>query len=361
MMRRNDIEGSGDVGVQNSDPTMILDARSNWWGDLSGPSGEGPGSGDAVSRYVDFADWRIMPFDVVVTAAIDTLWVRPGDTDSLAVYFRDGLRSDGVLAIDASDDRGWVVGTGRAEVDLVDSLGGETTYAYTIPQDVGAGTFDYFRFTATSTEDDAQTDSDSLVIATYAPVLTRLIIGPDTLKVLPGDTADFVAIGFDQHGRLVETGATIWNATGGIIDNEGLFIAGGAHGTYLVTGRDDASGVEGATVVIVTDDISSVAAPVAGDAPIDLSVVATPNPVRERTTIRFTVDDLDIDGTQHTPVSLRIVDPLGRVVATLVDHTLTSGSYSVAWEVGEALPSGLYHVDLQTGDRRAAGSLILTR
>ena len=34
-----------------------LDARSNWWGAISGPSGAGPGTGDAVSTNVLFEPW----------------------------------------------------------------------------------------------------------------------------------------------------------------------------------------------------------------------------------------------------------------------------------------------------------------
>lgn len=35
----------------------ILDARLNWWGDASGPGGEGPGSGDEVTPYVIYCPW----------------------------------------------------------------------------------------------------------------------------------------------------------------------------------------------------------------------------------------------------------------------------------------------------------------
>ncbi len=35
----------------------VFDATHNWWGDASGPSGEGPGSGDSVTANVDFEPW----------------------------------------------------------------------------------------------------------------------------------------------------------------------------------------------------------------------------------------------------------------------------------------------------------------
>lgn len=40
------------------DPSVLsVTAENNWWGDASGPSGEGPGSGDAVSANVDYSPW----------------------------------------------------------------------------------------------------------------------------------------------------------------------------------------------------------------------------------------------------------------------------------------------------------------
>ena len=37
--------------------TTSLDAAYNWWGDASGPSGVGPGDGDAVSTRVLYSPW----------------------------------------------------------------------------------------------------------------------------------------------------------------------------------------------------------------------------------------------------------------------------------------------------------------
>jgi parallel beta-helix repeat protein len=52
----NNIAGNKGFGVKNYD-TVIIDATGNWWGDASGPSGEGPGTGDAVSGNVDYSPW----------------------------------------------------------------------------------------------------------------------------------------------------------------------------------------------------------------------------------------------------------------------------------------------------------------
>jgi parallel beta-helix repeat protein len=56
----NDIFGNTGYGVINSDSTIIVNAKNNWWGDLTGPyhPDSNPGGlGDSVSNYVDFIPW----------------------------------------------------------------------------------------------------------------------------------------------------------------------------------------------------------------------------------------------------------------------------------------------------------------
>ncbi|MAF27318.1 MAG: right-handed parallel beta-helix repeat-containing protein [Gemmatimonadota bacterium] len=50
------IRSNTSEGVVNYTATDVI-ATNNWWGSTSGPSGEGPGTGDAVSTGVVFAPW----------------------------------------------------------------------------------------------------------------------------------------------------------------------------------------------------------------------------------------------------------------------------------------------------------------
>jgi hypothetical protein len=52
----NDISGNTVYGIRNVG-TVEVDAENNWWGDASGPSVQGPGTGDAVSTNVDYDPW----------------------------------------------------------------------------------------------------------------------------------------------------------------------------------------------------------------------------------------------------------------------------------------------------------------
>jgi hypothetical protein len=53
----SNIVGNSEYGIYNSIAAFTVDAQNNWWGSASGPGGVGPGSGDAVSDYVDYTPW----------------------------------------------------------------------------------------------------------------------------------------------------------------------------------------------------------------------------------------------------------------------------------------------------------------
>jgi hypothetical protein len=68
-----------------------------------------------------------------------------------------------------------------------------------------------------------------------------------------------------------------------------------------------------------------------------------PNPVKSGTTI-------DYELKQKSSVTLEVYNTLGQKVATLVDQEKEAGSYSVSWEAGSDLSSGVYFYRMQAGD-----------
>jgi hypothetical protein len=56
----SNLTGNTPFGINNVG-SGIIDARGNWWGDASGPSGSGPGTGDRVSINVLFDPWSTTP------------------------------------------------------------------------------------------------------------------------------------------------------------------------------------------------------------------------------------------------------------------------------------------------------------
>jgi hypothetical protein len=60
----NSISGNG-TGYDNTNSLAPQNAERNWWGSASGPSGTGPGSGDAIAgANVDFNPWRTSGADL---------------------------------------------------------------------------------------------------------------------------------------------------------------------------------------------------------------------------------------------------------------------------------------------------------
>jgi len=59
-VRRNSFDGN-DIGIQNDDEGVMLNAEGNWWGDETGPGGAAAGSGDAVSDDVDYSPYYCCP------------------------------------------------------------------------------------------------------------------------------------------------------------------------------------------------------------------------------------------------------------------------------------------------------------
>ncbi|MBA7470173.1 hypothetical protein ES707_05451 [subsurface metagenome] len=57
VIENNNISGSTNYGLQNAHSSESVTAENNWWGDISGPSEEGTGTGDAVSTDVDYIPW----------------------------------------------------------------------------------------------------------------------------------------------------------------------------------------------------------------------------------------------------------------------------------------------------------------
>jgi hypothetical protein len=86
----NNIYNNPTWGLRNvdTDPAYLIDAERNWWGAPSGPSGAGPGSGDAVSTNVDFDPWeRSYP----ACAPVGGLWVPINKLELIAPWI--GLAS----------------------------------------------------------------------------------------------------------------------------------------------------------------------------------------------------------------------------------------------------------------------------
>jgi aminopeptidase N len=90
----------------------------------------------------------------------------------------------------------------------------------------------------------------------------------------------------------------------------------------------------------------------------DPVLTCEPNPFDRATTIRFSM-------TEAGPACLRVFDPSGRLVRSLLDHPLGPGEHRVTWdgrgEDGSLLPSGLYLQRLDHNGRSSSGRVLRLR
>jgi len=85
---------------------------------------------------------------------------------------------------------------------------------------------------------------DSIVIVTITvanandpPMLTTIVVTPDSATVNVGDSQPFTAQGQDQFGSDIGSSIT-WSATGGTIDVNGLYTAGAIEGSFIIKATD---------------------------------------------------------------------------------------------------------------------------
>jgi len=97
-IKRNIISGNTE-GVKNSG-AEIATLEFNWWGDATGPSGEGPGSGDSISTNIDYSPWLgamigMAPMTFITDDAIQSAVSEALDGDT--VIIKSGSYSEQVI------------------------------------------------------------------------------------------------------------------------------------------------------------------------------------------------------------------------------------------------------------------------
>lgn len=81
------------------------------------------------------------------------------------------------------------------------------------------------------------------------PKLTTLSLSPDGQQVEPGKRQTFTVKGYDQHGRDFPLAGVDWEATGGTMDEQGVFLAAEDEGNYVVTARSGDIGSQASITV----------------------------------------------------------------------------------------------------------------
>ncbi len=80
----NNIVGNTEYGALNDATANLLNATNNWWGDVSGPSGFGEGTGDKVSANVTYRPWSHWKGQSEAETAIGTVSDVSASFDAIA-------------------------------------------------------------------------------------------------------------------------------------------------------------------------------------------------------------------------------------------------------------------------------------
>ena len=84
-----------------------------------------------------------------------------------------------------------------------------------------------------------------------------------------------------------------------------------------------------------------------------------PNPFNQNTTIKYQIPD------GIWPVTLKVINPLGEEVKTIVEKTRRGGNYQGVWDAtdrfGKEVSSGVYLLVLQVGDSQRVRKVLLIR
>jgi hypothetical protein len=133
----NSISGNATAGLDNTLSGNPVDAELNWWGAADGPSGTGPGSGNAVlGAAVDFSPWRtssasdepcaFVPSEINQAGPVDPLTCIYSDSACVAVDV-DIARTDNTdmrgFSVDIELDNLVLCGVGIDEGNYLDDAG----------------------------------------------------------------------------------------------------------------------------------------------------------------------------------------------------------------------------------------------
>lgn len=126
-VNHNALTGNSAFGARSGDANPA-DTTCNWWGNASGPSGEGPGSGDAVSVQLGFTPW--LPTsnldDTCISISVYDIFVAPNQNGDIV---HNGVtishNDEDILAYDYGTDK-WVFLFDGSDVGVTKNLTGFT-------------------------------------------------------------------------------------------------------------------------------------------------------------------------------------------------------------------------------------------
>ncbi|PAP76482.1 T9SS type A sorting domain-containing protein [Rubrivirga marina] len=321
-------EGSG--GGREGGARVL--APDNWWGDPSGPSGDGPGAGDSVFGPVDYGDWLTEAGGVVVTPSAYVVEAGDGEDVEVTLAFESPFVGDDVVDVTVTDEQGWITSATSFSIG--------TSAEHTLTATVGAADGDAVRIRAVSQSDPSLAGSATVRIV---PPGGSFLVESDSE---PGAT-ELDALGV---GTMVAVGGKMVVNPGGANEEEAT-VSG--FGSVLFDAPLRFRHRRGERVVPADAfAVSSEPDPVE-ELPTALAVAVAPNPAGYRTVVTVAVPGAG-------PVRAVLYDALGREVARLHDGPLAAGTRALPIDASR-LRSGVYVVRVEAGGEAVSRALTVVR
>ncbi len=189
----------------------------------------------------------------------------------------------------------------------------------------------------TATDDASGISTTAFVYNTnQALTLSKVTISPSVYSLQPEDVVYFEANGWNQFNYPYEF-EEVWSATGGTINEYGIYTAGTTPGNYEVS-VTDANGAVVATAEITIEEPNGIDDENA--TPESYSLKQNfPNPFNPTTTIEYSLP-------YASKVTVEIFNILGERIVKLVDAVQNGGYKSIIWNASKNA-SGVYIVRIR--------------
>jgi probable HAF family extracellular repeat protein/parallel beta-helix repeat protein len=337
VITKNNIFGNAGFGVQNFDSSPMIDATQNWWGNASGPSANGPGSGDKVSTGVDFAEWKSSMIQFAAFAENDTIFVLSGSADTVDVFMANFQANPGMVNVQFTDNLNWITGQTQSNLEFTNEFSGAVLPLFVnVPSGVEPNSTNRIIISSVAQTGTGFSVADTFYLSVYQPTLISLNISPDTVFISTESIWQFSAIGLDQENNSYAINAQ-WEASGGTIDNSGLFTAGTNVGTFYAKVTDPETLLTDSAVIVIS---ASTNADFTEQQEFML-FQNYPNPFSDRTIIKYSI-------LFESRVIVRIFTMNGTLVREY-SEAQPSGTHQIEWDVS-GVPAGIYFYSIEVNE-----------
>jgi CSLREA domain-containing protein len=302
----------------------LIYAGENWWGNASGPGGEGPGTGDAVNGNVVYSNWLSAPIGLAIVPQEHLISLKSNQECILPVSVANHMDASDQLNITITDSLGWYSGNSMFSVPVENFEYNTISLAFH-----PTGSQSNINMAKIKAVSQNNQDLTTEVIIYFVP--EHNIINLENPSMAETNILDTESGPF-QIGDEIIIGHGLANEETGIITD---------FGSIILENPLKFSHAPGERIFTITNLYTSVNEIIAEIPDTQKTILGNnfPNPFAASTKIPFEI-------TETGKVEVLIIDNLGRTVKSLVNQTLPAGKHEVTFE-GASIPEGMYFYQIR--------------